>query len=198
MLQASMPSAYINAIGTAVPVHDVHDKFVQFAPLLLTDERLRKLFRRMADRCQIEHRYSFFAPTPIQRYWTPAASSRAAVLPDTATRMKFYERPRPGPRNGEPGRRRQSEARTGDHPPDRDLLHRLLCARPGPATGAPAGAGPVRRAHHHRLHGLLRRDERAEAGPPHRPLGAAGPRSPSSTWSDAPCTSRRPTTSRKS
>ena len=64
MLQASMPTAYINAIGTAVPSHDVHDKFVQYAPQLLTDERLRKLFRRMADRCQIEHRYSFFAPDP--------------------------------------------------------------------------------------------------------------------------------------
>ena len=81
-----MPSAYINAIGTAVPAHDVHDKFVQYAPLLLTDERLRKLFRRMADRCQIEHRYSFFAPDP-----DPALSGYRRFLP--ARRVSRYRDP---------------------------------------------------------------------------------------------------------
>jgi alpha-pyrone synthase len=91
MLQASMPTAYINAIGTAVPSHDVHDKFVQYAPQLLTDERLRKLFRRMADRCQIEHRYSFFAPDPDPAVLDSGGFFQRGSFPDTATRMKFYE-----------------------------------------------------------------------------------------------------------
>jgi alpha-pyrone synthase len=92
MLQVSKSTAYINAIGTAVPAHDVHEKFVQYAPLLLTDERLRKLFRRMADRCQIEHRYSFFEPHPDPALLDTGGFFRRGAFPDTATRMKFYER----------------------------------------------------------------------------------------------------------
>ncbi|QQP89780.1 type III polyketide synthase [Skermanella sp. TT6] len=88
-----MPTAaYINAIGTAVPTHDVHDKFVSYAPALLTDERLRKLFRRMAERCQIEHRYSFFEPDPDPEVLDTGGFFTRGAFPDTATRMKFYER----------------------------------------------------------------------------------------------------------
>ena len=56
-------NAYINKIGCAVPRHDFHRKFVEFAPLLLADDREKGLFRRMADRSQIEHRYSVLMPS---------------------------------------------------------------------------------------------------------------------------------------
>jgi hypothetical protein len=45
--------AYINRIGCAVPAHDVHRKFVDFAPRLLADERARRLFARMAERSHV-------------------------------------------------------------------------------------------------------------------------------------------------
>ncbi|HSK41491.1 MAG TPA: type III polyketide synthase [Arenibaculum sp.] len=91
-----MPAAHINRIGTAVPPHDVHRKFVDYAPSLLCSERDRRLFGRMAERSQIEHRYSFFEPDP-----DPAAVDRggffhAGGFPDTAARMRFFERHAPG------------------------------------------------------------------------------------------------------
>jgi hypothetical protein len=42
-----MITAYLNRIATAVPEHDVHDAFVVFAEKMLTDLRLRAIFRRM-------------------------------------------------------------------------------------------------------------------------------------------------------
>ena len=51
--------AYLNMIATAVPEHDIHSKFVSYAPQLLKDERDLALFARMAERSQIEYRYSF-------------------------------------------------------------------------------------------------------------------------------------------
>ena len=43
-------NAYLNRIATAVPPHDVHRKFVSFAPTLLSREQDKKLFARMAER----------------------------------------------------------------------------------------------------------------------------------------------------
>ena len=57
-------AAYLNRIGAAVPANDVHDAFVRYADTLLTDERSRRLFRRMAERSQIEHRWSTLQPAP--------------------------------------------------------------------------------------------------------------------------------------
>ena len=50
-----MTVAHLNRIATAVPEFDVHAKFVAYAPELLADERSRRLFRRMAERAQIDH-----------------------------------------------------------------------------------------------------------------------------------------------
>ena len=56
--------AYINRIATAVPKHDVHRFFIDFAESQLAeDERRRSIFSRMADRGGIEHRYSCFEPS---------------------------------------------------------------------------------------------------------------------------------------
>jgi len=57
-----MTTAYLNRIATAVPEHDVHDAFVSFAETMLVDSRLQSLFRRMASRSEISHRYSFLDP----------------------------------------------------------------------------------------------------------------------------------------
>ena len=51
-------AAYLNRIATAVPDNDVHAPFVEFAETLLIDRRSQILFRRMAERSQIEHRFS--------------------------------------------------------------------------------------------------------------------------------------------
>lgn len=54
----SQPVAHIHAIGTAVPDHDVHAAFVAWAGQQLAGQREEALFRRMAARSGISHRYS--------------------------------------------------------------------------------------------------------------------------------------------
>lgn len=87
-----MSSAYINRIGTAVPPFDVHRKFLEFAPSLLRDDRDRRLFLRMADRSGIEHRWSFVEPDPDPQGLDLNGFYRRGAFPDTAARMRFYER----------------------------------------------------------------------------------------------------------
>ncbi len=85
-----MTVAHLNRIATAVPTFDVHDKFVAYAPELLADERARRLFRRMADRAQIEHRYSFVEPDPSPRQLDRCGLFTRGAFADTAARMRFY------------------------------------------------------------------------------------------------------------
>lgn len=89
-----MTTAYLNRIGTAVPEHDVHDAFVGFAEMMLVDPRLRALFRRMASRADITHRYSFLDPqTDPKRFSAHDAHEfyRLGDFPNTARRMKLFE-----------------------------------------------------------------------------------------------------------
>ena len=86
-------AAYLNRIATAVPEHDVHDAFVAFADTLLTDRRSQVLFRRMAERSQIEHRFSTVEPRPLSSNSgldTDDFYVRGA-FPTTAKRMQRYE-----------------------------------------------------------------------------------------------------------
>jgi len=87
-------TAHINRIATAVPPHDVHETFIRFAESMFPDDRARvALFRRMASKSGISHRYSFLAPA--------AGSNDGAVdrdrfyvrgsFPSTAQRMRFFE-----------------------------------------------------------------------------------------------------------
>ncbi|MGZ3627776.1 MAG: type III polyketide synthase [Ktedonobacteraceae bacterium] len=87
-----MVEAYINQIATAVPEHDVHRKFLDYAPSLLSDERQRNLLRRMANRAQIEYRYSFLKPHPEDKGFDADGFNMPVAFPDTQTRMRFYER----------------------------------------------------------------------------------------------------------
>lgn len=87
--------AYINRIATAVPAHDVHAKFMDFVPRMLPDTRRRRLLQRMAERAQIDHRYSVLAPhsDPDQMY--SGAQFRLGHFCDTAGRMAAFEQHAP-------------------------------------------------------------------------------------------------------
>jgi len=86
-------AAYLNRIATAVPDHDVHEPFVAFAETLLTDRRSRLLFRRMADRSQIEHRFSTVQPRPLSSNSTLDTDGFyvRGAFPSTAQRMQRFE-----------------------------------------------------------------------------------------------------------
>lgn len=86
-----MTDAYINRIATAVPDHDVHRKFVDYAPSLLNDDRKRKLLVRMAEKSRIEHRYSFFEPAAHPEHVDKNGFFKRGAFPDTKARMVFYE-----------------------------------------------------------------------------------------------------------
>ncbi|WP_229726704.1 type III polyketide synthase [Sphingomonas alpina] len=82
---------YLNAIGTAVPGHDIHHAFIAWARERLIDSRSAKLFDRMAARSAIGHRWSILPPTgsggsPVD----PQGFYADAILPGTAARMAIY------------------------------------------------------------------------------------------------------------
>lgn len=86
--------AYLNAIGTATPVNEVHGLFVGYAPRMLRSARDRWLFERMVKRCGIERRWSVLAPGRA-----PALDDvglyRAGAFADTGARMRLYEQRAP-------------------------------------------------------------------------------------------------------
>jgi predicted naringenin-chalcone synthase len=89
-----MTTAYINRIATAVPPNDVHAKFVGLAETLLSQDRHRRsVFRRMAARSGIEHRYSFLTLAPGED--TPKVDGDPFYVPGqfpgTAARMQLFE-----------------------------------------------------------------------------------------------------------
>jgi predicted naringenin-chalcone synthase len=87
-------SAHINRIATAVPDHDVHGAFVEFAEQMLCDRGVRAVFRRMAKKSGIEHRFS---PLQVNKPTLTNAADAYEVyvpgqFPSTAERMKLFER----------------------------------------------------------------------------------------------------------
>ena len=89
-----MTTAFINRIATAVPPHDVHRAFVDFADSMLAEGTMRNLFRRMARLSAIEHRYSFIRDLRV------APTSRLAAAPafqilstPLAARSQYHARP---------------------------------------------------------------------------------------------------------
>ena len=81
--------AFINAIAGAVPPHDVHRLFVEWAEGRIEDPRLRKLFMRMADRSGIDHRWSVLEPPGGRPHDEPGGFYHGDA-PTTARRMTFY------------------------------------------------------------------------------------------------------------
>jgi alpha-pyrone synthase len=92
-----MTTAYLNRIATAVPEHDVHDSFVVFAERMLADPRRRAVFRRMANRAEIAHRYSFLDPKGAGQFSSHDANEfyRLGDFPTTSQRMGLFERTAP-------------------------------------------------------------------------------------------------------
>lgn len=90
-----MTTAYINRIATAVPPHDVHRLFQDFICSLLKDDAGKLLlFRRMAKRAGIEHRFSFLSPDelPLEPPFRNSAFYQRGDFPTTKQRMQRFER----------------------------------------------------------------------------------------------------------
>ncbi|MCB8822509.1 type III polyketide synthase [Microvirga rosea] len=87
-----MTVAFINRIGTAVPDHDVHGRFIQFADQILPDRRTRLLFQRMVQRAAIDHRYSTLEPSENQEGWVDRKGLyQRNHFAGTAARMAHFE-----------------------------------------------------------------------------------------------------------
>jgi predicted naringenin-chalcone synthase len=87
-----MSIAHINRIGTAVPDHDVHATFIDFADGFLPDGRSRTLFRRMAQRADIAHRYSSLRPgAALDVAADDQGFYSRGSFPGTAARMARFE-----------------------------------------------------------------------------------------------------------
>lgn len=86
-----MTKVYLNKISTAVPPHDVHDTFVAYIPSILTNERDRKMFRQMAHRSQIDHRFSVLRPHPNATYLDMDDFYKPGTFPSTEKRMQLYK-----------------------------------------------------------------------------------------------------------
>jgi len=83
-------TAYLNAVGTAVPDHDVHRPYVEWATERV-DPRRRRLFERMAARSGISHRWSVLGPGEAgdaMGFYADGYAQGAA--PGTAARMGVY------------------------------------------------------------------------------------------------------------
>ncbi|MBB3950915.1 type III polyketide synthase [Aureimonas jatrophae] len=93
-----MTDAYLNRIATAVPPFEVHDFFLRFAASKLRDDpRRQAVFRRMADRAGIRHRYSVIPATedPEGPVIDRDGLFRRGAFPSTARRMDLFERTAP-------------------------------------------------------------------------------------------------------
>ena len=85
------PSPRLNALATAVPGHDIHTAFIDWATPRLADERLRAIFARMTARSGIDHRWSVLPPTA--NGGSPVAAGGfydVPGLPPTSARMAAY------------------------------------------------------------------------------------------------------------
>jgi len=86
-------SAFVEAIGTAVPPHDVHAAFLDWARRQLAGRREAMLFDRMAARSGIGHRWSVLPVESAATGW--AEFYDAANWPGTAARMAVYAQEAP-------------------------------------------------------------------------------------------------------
>ncbi len=92
-----MTIAHINRIAKAVPRHDVHHAFVQFAGDMLEERRAKLLFQRMAGKAAIDHRYSVLGTQidPAGVVTNAWDYYRLGQSPSTASRMGLFERHAP-------------------------------------------------------------------------------------------------------
>jgi len=82
---------YINSIASAVPRHEVHQKFIQHVSNSLGNERDRKLFQRLAAKSQIESRYSVVEPANEPGQLDSSGLYQKGAYASTAKRMQVYK-----------------------------------------------------------------------------------------------------------
>ncbi len=82
--------SYINAIGTAVPDHEVHRAFIAWAETQIPDDRQRAIFRRMAERSGISKRWSVLPPAPGGGSPVEEGGFYEGASPATSKRMQAY------------------------------------------------------------------------------------------------------------
>lgn len=80
----------VNAIGTAVPPFDVHRAFIDWAERQIDDPRERALFRRVAGRSGIEHRWSVLPPGAGGGSPVEPGGFYEGPSPPTSRRMQVY------------------------------------------------------------------------------------------------------------
>ncbi len=85
--------AHLNRIVTAVPPHDVHETFLAFAAQRLIGTREGPVFKRMADRARIAHRWSTLPPPRDgdETALDGLGLYRIGHFPGTAERMIRFE-----------------------------------------------------------------------------------------------------------
>ena len=90
---AIVTQAWLNRIGTAVPPHDIHEEFIDFARTALPDPHAVALFDRMVALADIQHRFSFFEPGPKPRdhFLDTERFYRRGAFPSTGDRMARFE-----------------------------------------------------------------------------------------------------------
>ena len=88
-----MITAHINAIGTAVPPHEVHEAFVGFVRQTLEDPKAARLFDRMTALAGIDRRFSFLEPEvlPDGQITDRDRFYGLGQWPSTGERMARYE-----------------------------------------------------------------------------------------------------------
>jgi alpha-pyrone synthase len=82
--------AIIAAIGCATPTNDVHRAFIGWAESQLGDPRQRALFRRMAERSGIDHRWSVLPLGPGGGSPVDPGGFYGDFFPPTSERMARY------------------------------------------------------------------------------------------------------------
>ena len=82
--------AFINAVATAVPDHDVHAAFIEWAGRQVASPRERALFRRMAERAGIGHRWSVLPRAPGGGSPVDSGGFYEGESPSTSARMRVY------------------------------------------------------------------------------------------------------------
>ncbi|CAA9239499.1 MAG: Naringenin-chalcone synthase [uncultured Acetobacteraceae bacterium] len=81
---------YINRIATAVPRHEVHGAFRRLADRQIGDARTRTAFARLAEKSQIDSRFSVLEPDAEARGTTDGFYDRDRY-PSTGARMARFE-----------------------------------------------------------------------------------------------------------
>lgn len=85
-----MTLAYINRIGTALPPHEAHGTFLEWAESRIRDKRRVALFRRMASRSGIARRWTVLTPPPGGTQTGTGGFYGDGGMPPTSARMAIY------------------------------------------------------------------------------------------------------------